>query len=126
MAKKFDAAAMQTERVYSEIAQATGKPAQQDTASPQEIKERQEALKTQGRKGAKAFRINMAFTPENHQFIKVMSKISGMTMTQFCNLCIQRYRTEHPEVYDKAKEILDSITPELFADVNTKQDEPDE
>lgn len=112
MAKRFDETTMQTGRIYSEIAQATGKGGQQDTAGPQEIKERQDALQTQGRKGAKAFRINMAFTPDNHQFIKVMSKITGMTMTQFCNLVIQRYRQEHPDIYEKAKDILEALNAE--------------
>ena len=51
----------------------------------------------------------MAFTPDNHEFIKVMAKISGKTMTEFTNLVIERYRTEHPEIYDQAKTIIDQL-----------------
>jgi enhancing lycopene biosynthesis protein 2 len=51
----------------------------------------------------------MAFTPDNHEFIKVMAKISGKTMTEFANLCIERYRAEHPEIYEQAKAIIDKL-----------------
>lgn len=109
MAAKKDFAGMNTGRVYGSIEQATSAKGQQGTASPQEAEERAAELKTQGRKGCKAIRINMAFTPDNHEFIKVMAKISGKTMTEFANLCIERYRAEHPEIYEQAKAIIDKL-----------------
>ena len=109
MASKKDFAGMNTGRVYGAIEQATSRKGQQGTASPQEAAERAAELKTQGRKGCKAIRINMAFTPDNHEFIKVMAKISGKTMTEFANLCIERYRAEHPEIYEQAKAIIDQF-----------------
>lgn len=109
MAAKKDFAGINTGRVYGSIEQATSAKGQQGTASPQEAAERAAELKTQGRKGCKAIRINMAFTPDNHEFIKVMAKISGKTMTEFANLCIERYRAEHPEIYEQAKAIIDSL-----------------
>ena len=109
MASKKDFAGMNTGRVYGAIEQATSNKGQQGTASPQEQAERAANLKTQGRKGCKAIRINMAFTPENHEFIKVMATISGKTMTEFTNLVIERYRTEHPEIYEQAKAIIDQL-----------------
>lgn len=109
MASKKDFAGMNTGRVYGAIETATSKKGQQGSASPQEAAERASNLKTQGRKGCKATRINMAFTPENHQFIKTMSRISGQTMTEFTNLVIERYRTEHPEIYEQAKAIIDNL-----------------
>lgn len=108
-AAKKDFAGMNTGRVYTAIETATSKKGQQGSASPQEAAERASNLKTQGRKGCKATRINMAFTPENHQFIKTMARISGQTMTEFTNLVIERYRTEHPEIYEQAKAIIDSL-----------------
>lgn len=86
----------------------TGKHAyrQQGTASLEEQQERAAKLKTQGRKGCKAVRINTAFTPENHEYVKVMSKISGKTMTEFINVCIQVHREAHPEVYEQAKALI--------------------
>lgn len=109
MASKKDFAGVNTGRVYGAIETATSKKGQQGAASPQEQEARAAELKTQGRKGCKAVRINMAFTPENHQFIKVMARISGQTMTEFTNLCIERYRTEHPELYEQAKAIIDNL-----------------
>ena len=108
MAKK-DFAGINTGRVYNSIEQATSAKGQQGTASPQEREARAADLRTQGRKGCKAIRINMAFTPDNHEFIKVLSKISGKTMTEFTNLVIERYRTEHPELYAQAKAIIDQL-----------------
>jgi len=109
MAGKKDFAGMNTGRVYGAIEQATSRKGQQGTASPQEAQERAAQLKTQGRKGCKAIRINMAFTPENHEFIKVMATISGKTMTEFANLIVERYRNEHPEIYEQAKAIIDQL-----------------
>ena len=109
MASKKDFAVMNTGRVYGAIEQATSRKGQQGTASPQEAAERAAQLKTQGRKGCKAIRINMAFTPENHEFIKVMATISGKTMTEFANLIVERYRNEHPEIYEQAKAIIDQL-----------------
>lgn len=109
MASKKDFAGMNTGRVYGAIEQATSRKGQQGSASPQEAAERAAQLKTQGRKGCKAIRINMAFTPENHEFIKVMATISGKTMTEFANLIVERYRNEHPEIYEQAKAIIDQL-----------------
>lgn len=108
MAKK-DFSGVNTGRVYSAIETATSRKGQQGTASAQEAAERKEKLKTQGRKGCKATRINMAFTPENHEFIKIMAGVTGQTMTEFANLAIQRYREEHPEQYEQAKAIKESL-----------------
>lgn len=109
MATKKDFSGINTGRVYNAIEQATSRKGQQGTASPQEQAERASELRTQGRKGCKAVRINMAFTPENHQFIKVLARISGQTMTEFTNLVIEKYREEHPELYEEAKAIIDRI-----------------
>lgn len=81
----------------------------QDTASPQEQAERAAELRTQGRKGCKAIRINMAFTPDNHEYIKTMARITGMTMTGFINFVVEQYRTEHPEQYQQARDLIDSL-----------------
>lgn len=78
----------------------------QGTATPQEAAERAAELRTQGRKGCKAVRINMAFTPDNYDYIKVMSKIRGESMTEFVNYAIEKYRNDHSELYDLAKALI--------------------
>ncbi len=102
-------------RVFAAIEQATTTKGQQGTASPQEAAERAADLRTQGRKGCKAIRINMAFTPKNHEFLKVMAKASGKTMTEFCNLVIAAYQREHPEIMGQARAFLDTINSGAFS-----------
>ena len=109
MAAKKDFAGLNTSRVSSAIEQATGKRKQQATASPQEAAERAEQLRTQGRKGCAATRINMAFSTQNIEFIKVMSKFKGMTLTAFTNYCLDKYREEHAELYEQAKGISEKF-----------------
>ncbi len=116
MAKK-DFAGMNTGRVYSSIEQATSKKQQQGKASPQEAKQRAQELRTQGRKGCKAVRINMAFSPDNYDFVKIMAKASGRTMTEFTNLVLSAYRREHPEIMAQAQAFLDTINSGAFSNL---------
>ena len=51
----------------------------------------------------------MAFTPDNHEFIKIMSTITGQNMTEFTNTIIKQYREEHPEIYEQAKALRDIV-----------------
>lgn len=117
MTKEFNTDNVNTNRVYSELSQATGKGGQQDTASPEEVKKRQNALKTQGRKGAKAVRLNMAFTPTNHKFIKVYASSTGQTMAQACNQMLD-YARRDPKFLEEARAGLDS----LLNDVNKSKE----
>ena len=78
----------------------------QEVASVEEQLERMEAMKTQGRKGCKAKRINMAFSPKNHNYINVMSRISGMTLTEYVNHILDECRTKNEDKYKKAKELI--------------------
>lgn len=126
MASKKDFAGMNTGRVYGAIEQATSKKGQQGTASPQEVTERQEALQTQGRKGAKAIRINMAFTPSNHEFIKVMAKATGRSMTEFANDVITAYRSEHPEFMEQANSFLQFVNSGAFSSLNGGKNDAEE
>ena len=121
MASKKDFAGMNTSRVYGAIEQATSQKGQQGTASPQEAEARKEALQTQGRKGVKAIRINMAFTPSNHEFIKVMAKATGNTMTEFTNIVIAAYRNEHPEFMEQANKFLEFINSGAFSALNGEE-----
>lgn len=109
MAKKSDFSDISTGRITESIEKATGKKGQQGTASQEEQAERKAALRTQGRKGCKNVRINMAFTPDNYEFIKLMAKATGKTMTEFTNMLIAAYRKEHPEYMEKAADFLQLI-----------------
>ena len=121
MASKKDFTGMNTGRVYGAIEQATSQKGQQGTASAQEAQERREALKTQGRKGVKAIRINMAFTPSNHEFIRIMAKASGRSMTELTNQVIEAYRNEHPEFMEKANSFLEFINSGAFSTLKSEE-----
>ena len=103
--------------VFSQVARATSTKGQQGTASPAEAAKRAESLQTQGRKGCKATRINMAFSPSNHEFIKTMAKASGRTMTEFTNLVIAAYQREHPEIMAQAQAFLDTVNSGAFSNL---------
>ena len=47
---------------------------------------------TQGRKGQKAKRINMAFSDDNHAYLTYESRRRGLSITQFVNLIIDLYK----------------------------------
>lgn len=122
MAGKKDFAGMNTgNRVHNNIAQATGTKGQQGPAGPEEAEKRKAELRTQGRKGVKAERINMAFTTGNYQFIKTMARATGHTMTEFTNLIITAYREEHPEIMEQAQRLLEMVNSGLFP---AKKEEP--
>lgn len=104
MARSKDFSNIKTERqgrTPSTLDRGTSKKGQQGTATPEEQAERAAALTTQGRKGCKAVRINMAFTPENHDFVKSVAMARAETMTQYVNHIIEQYRLEHGELYQE-------------------------
>ena len=66
-------------------------------------------MKTAGRKGCKLPRINMAFSPDLYDYIRTMSKVSGISLTDFVNRVLRQYMSEHREQYDRAVEFRDSL-----------------
>jgi len=110
MAKK-DFSAMNIGRVSAAIETATSNRGRQTTASKEEQAQRAAERRTQGRKGCKldGQRINLLLTPENHEFIKQVSKVSGLSMTAYINTVIEAYRKEHPELMKKAAEFIDLV-----------------
>ena len=106
MATKKDFSSINTGNVSKAIETATSRRGQQGAVTPEEAAARASDLRTQGRKGCKATRINMAFTPENHDYIKIMARISGKSMTEYANAVIAKYREEHPELYNEALKII--------------------
>lgn len=79
------------------------------TATEREAKEARESQKTQGRKGCKMQRINMAFTDSNYEFIHVMSRLKGITYTDFVNELLTEYREEKCDVYKEAQALIKKL-----------------
>lgn len=107
MGKSFKPAAEAAQPVYNTIIGAA-----QEVQEVQEETPAQKALadlKTQGQKGAKLDRINMAFTADNMDYIRTMSKLKGQTMTQFVNILVAEEREKNGAAFDAAKAILESL-----------------
>jgi len=119
MAKKnFDD--INTQDIYSKvIAEATQEApaAQEKPAARKARKTYKEAeaaeflhdIKTAGRKGVKLPRVNLAFAPDIYDYVKTMSKASGLTYTEFINKILRDHKEAHEDIYKKAVEIRNSI-----------------
>lgn len=108
MAKDFSGT---RNRVQSTIAEATAdaQAAHKDykerkTYTEQEAQEYMSAHDTAGRKGLKLPRINMAFTPENYDYIQTMARVRGETLTTFVNNIMTESREKNNELYQSAVE----------------------
>lgn len=116
MAKK-DFSKVNTGDIYSKtIAEATQEaPAAQETRkarktySAQEAAEFMQDMRTTGRKGVKLPRINLAFSPEIYDYVRTMSKVTGMTYTEFINRILQDHMDKHGDTYQQAIKIRNSI-----------------
>ncbi len=110
MAKK-DFSNVHTGSVYETIAEATADPAPQaipkrkkDTPpTAEEIQLAREQSRTRGRKGVKMLRINMAFTPEIHEYIRTMAQVRGQTVTQFTEAVFRKSMEDNAEIYEQVK-----------------------
>lgn len=115
MAKK-DFTNANTGRVYDAIAEATAQDAQEvherkprRTYSDAETQDALDVLSTQGKKGMKAMRINMAFSPQLHSYIQTMSKVKGQTLTEFVNEVMLQHFEQNRETYEKAQELIRNL-----------------
>lgn len=119
MAKK-DFSQVKAGRVYETIAEATAEPEQEAAEAGKKRKERrtyteQEAaeimqtLKTSGRKGVKLPRINLAFAPDVYEYVQIMSRVTGGSMTDFINTAMRQHMNEHHDIYEKAIEFRNSL-----------------
>lgn len=117
MAKK-DFSKVNTGRVYDAIAAATAEQEPQEaqetrkerkTYTEEEAAEFLRTGRTSGRKGVKLPRINLAFLPDVYEYIQIMSRVRGESMTDFVNIALRQHMEEHHELYDKAIEFRNSL-----------------
>lgn len=79
----------------------------------QEVKKTRTSKDTQGRKGEKLPRMNMGFFGNNLEYIQKMSRLRGMTMTEYLNELIDidkeknKEILEHLEKLEKFKRYMD-------------------
>lgn len=117
MAKKkfddLDTSNLFAEQIEDAVAETIPEPIprqSRDTLPTAEVvRQAQEQGKTQGRKGCKAHRFNMAFSPKAYDFITTMARVRGETITGFVNYLIEKAIDDNQEVYQKALEFRDSL-----------------
>lgn len=72
---------------------------QETNLNTQQVQHVQEVKKeignTQGKKGMKLKRINMAFSDDNHDYITRKSRQMGISATAFVNLIIEQYKNNN-------------------------------
>ena len=120
MASNKDFSGANVSPVYKTMADATAEPETQQTQEEQDTKQRRPrktyteeekqgyrwAGKTQGRKGIFKHRINMGFSDEIHDYIRVMSRARGEDITVFCNAVFQQHMEANRDKYEQAKEMI--------------------
>ena len=79
------------------------------TQAIQEVVDEYDARNTQGKAGMKAERINMAFSPANYEFLRVMAGIHKMTLTKYVNHLVEEERKRNADLYQKAKDLMESL-----------------
>ena len=79
-----------------------------DDYDEKEIEEFIKEKRTRGRKGVKVpcIRVNQALPPELHEYIKIMARARGESMTDFINYVIEKHKEEHEELYKHIKTIF--------------------
>jgi predicted DNA binding CopG/RHH family protein len=78
---------------------------EQNVQEEQAVQDTQDTYK-RGTKGHKAQRINMAFSAENLEYIRIYSRVQGVSCTEFVNRLIDKDRAANAERYAQAKAFL--------------------
>ena len=79
----------------------------QDEKVVDKVKNKRKAPSTQGKKVQKLPRINMAFSEENIEYLRLMSRIRGVSMTQYVNDLLDQDREVNVNIIKKAEKLLD-------------------
>lgn len=120
MARKKDFTGIAAGKVKDTIAEATADPAQEapkaqekrkarKTYTAQEAAEFSNSLKTTGRKGVHLPRINLAFSPEIYDYVRTMSRASGLTYTEFIDKILRDHKEAHADTYQNIVDIRNSL-----------------
>ena len=65
---------------------------------------------TQGKKGQKLPRINMAFSLDNLEYLQIISRVSGVSITEYVNRLVMTDRHERAEELEQAKAFLRGVS----------------
>ena len=115
MGKQFKDAAAAAQPVYNTLIGST--PSAQEayeTSDTHSTSKEQDVPKTQGRKGEKLPRINMAFSPQNLEYLRIMAGIRGISITKYVNALIERDRAQNGETFAAAKKLAGESSEQFF------------
>ena len=104
MPKGFKNAAAQAKPVYGTVIGSAQEVQQEQEVQPMEAVP--EPVHTQGRKGAKLPRINMAFTPQNLEYLRIMAGLRGQSVTRYVNGLVEQDMELNRVAYDAAKQLI--------------------
>lgn len=108
-----------SQKVIQRMLELTGIDADDVLVKKQPEEERIEETKEfepQESEECKAVRINVALTPSNNDFLRVMARLKEQSITEFCNYIIERYKAEHSEIYEQVKMFVSALDEEGFDD----------
>lgn len=80
------------------------------TYTDEELADLKEKYLTQGRKGAKLPRVNVAFAPDLWEYVRAMARTSGMTYSGFVEQIVKEHKDAHAEEYARIMELRKVIT----------------
>ena len=115
--------ALEVTPIYSAISEAT----QESSRKPRRRYNKEDAqpyldeMHTQGRKGLKLKRINMAFAPDTYDYITIMSRVRGESLTEFLNMIIRQHKEEHGEIYAQALKFIDKLDADMRRDASREE-----
>ena len=101
MPKRFKEAAARSKPVYNTLI-GSAQPAE-PTPGVQDVHT------TPGRRGENQQRINMAFSPENLDYMRTMAGLKGISVTRFVNDLIAQDREKNSAAYGEAKRLSGQI-----------------
>ena len=67
-------------------------------------------------------RVNLAIPPESYEFVKVMARATGQTITEFINYVLEAYQKEHPEFMEQAKGFIDLVNKKIWSEKSAAAD----
>lgn len=78
----------------------------QEARKVQDAPRRPLSASSQGKKGQKLPRINMAFATSNLEYLRLISRIEGISITEYINRLIQADRDKRQGILEEAKKLL--------------------
>ena len=92
----------------SNVQGTTGSGFKVQTKSQRRTRQKETSISktTQGKKGQKLPRINMAFSYENIEFLNIVSRIDGISKTNYVNRLVKEDRARRADEVERAKPIL--------------------